>query len=42
MQREYVNKIIAECQQQGWAAKTVLPANLLDRSTLNVFGVVDT
>ena len=37
-----IRRVIPEYQQPGWAAKIVLPANLLEQSTLNVFSLVVT
>jgi NAD+ synthase len=39
---EAINNVIPEYHQPGWAAKIVLPTNLLDQNILNVFRLVVT
>jgi len=39
---EAINRVIPEYHQPGWAAKIVLPPNLLDQSTLNFYSLVVT
>jgi NAD+ synthase len=39
---EAISKVIPEYHQPGWAAKIVLPTNLLDQNILNVFRLVVT
>lgn len=39
---EAISKVIPEYHQPGWAAKIVLPSNLLDQNILNVFRLVVT
>ena len=39
---EAIQRIIPEYRQPGWAAKIVLPKNLLDQNTLNIFSLVVT
>jgi NAD+ synthase len=39
---EAIRKVIPEYQQPGWAAKIVLPSDLLDQNVLNVFRLVVT
>ncbi len=39
---EAIRRIVPEYHQPGWAAKIVLPANLLEQNTLNIFSLVVT
>jgi len=39
---EAIRRVIPEYHQPGWSAKIVLPANLLDQNTLNIFRLVVT